>query len=385
MKELFLQGIGKIDCEKILGALWGLNTNLGKLQEQLEKIFSFNVEIKYEKISGKEQKGYVSGERTEMISLERAVEYFSPWKKVSDFGEKAEKMAELLWDAEGVSSREPFLQLAGSETSLVSLAALAGSMEQLGFSTCRVSPLKEGMGIGKEGMIPSETILYILKNSRLSIDFLPEGEENLTPGSAAFLSAFGETAKEIGVKNILDGASGISREEEDRGILRALVLGERWDGEEDDKERNRVQVLETNVDDCSGEQLGYAIECLMKAGALDASCFPIFMKKGRPAYMLQVICKKEKQKDLEDIIFRETTSIGLRRYEESRRILPRSFTEVQLKDGHKVKIKVCSHHGQKFYYPEYDTVKQVCLDTGRPYRNVYDEAAALAGGYGNDI
>ena len=57
-----------------------------------------------------------------------------------------------------------------------------------------------------------------------------------------------------------------------------------------------MQVLETNVDDCSGEQLGYAIECLMKAGALDASCFPIFMKKGRPAYMLQVICKKERQK-----------------------------------------------------------------------------------------
>ena len=385
MKELFLQGIGKIDCEKILGALWGLNIDLEKLQEQIEKIFSFNIQIEYEKNSRQVHKGHISGERTEKISLEQAAEYFSSWKKVSDFGRKAEKMAELLWAAEGVSAREPFLQLAGSETSLVSLAALAGSMEQLGFSTCQVSPLKEGMGAGDEGMIPSETILYILKNSRLSIDILPGGEENLTPGSAAFLSVFGETAKEIGVKNILDGASGISREEEDRGILRALVLGERWDGEEDDKERDRVQVLETNVDDCSGEQLGYAIECLMKAGALDASCFPIFMKKGRPAYMLQVICKKERQKDLEDIIFRETTSIGLRRYEENRRILPRSFTEVQLKDGHKVKIKVCSHHGQKFYYPEYDTVKQVCLDTGRPYRNVYDEAAALAGGYGNDI
>lgn len=385
MKELFLQGIGKIDCEKILGALWGLNIDLEKLQEQIEKIFSFNIQIEYEKNSRQVHKGHISGERTEKISLEQAAEYFFSWKKVSDFGRKAEKMAELLWAAEGVSAREPFLQLAGSETSLVSLAALAGSMEQLGFSTCQVSPLKEGMGAGDEGMIPSETILYILRNSRLSIDILPGGEENLTPGSAVFLSVFGESAKEIGVKSILDDASGISRREEDRGILRALVLGERWDGEEDDKERDRVQVLETNVDDCSGEQLGYAIECLMKAGALDASCFPIFMKKGRPAYMLQVICKKERQKDLEDIIFRETTSIGLRRYEENRRILPRSFTEVQLKDGHKVKIKVCSHHGQKFYYPEYDTVKQVCLDTGRPYRNVYDEAAALAGGYGNDI
>ena len=385
MKELLLQGIGKIDCEKILGALWGLDTDLRKLQERLEKIFSFDIQIEYDRNSRKEHKGHISGKVTEKISLEQVSDYLSSWKEVSDFGKKTEKMAEMLWAAEGISVQEPFLQLAGSETSLVSLAALAATMELLGFSTCRVSPLKEGMGIGKEGMIPSETILYILKESRLSMDFLPGEEENLTPGSVAFLSVFGETAKEIGVKSILDGASGISREEEDQGILRALVLGERWDGEEDDRERDQVQVLETNVDDCSGEQLGYAIECLMKAGALDASCFPIFMKKGRPAYMLQVICKKEKQKDLEDIIFRETTSIGLRRYEENRRILPRSFTEVQLKDGHKVKIKVCSHHGQKFYYPEYDTVKQVCLDTGRPYRNVYDEAAALAGGYGNDI
>ena len=385
MKELFLQGIGKIDCEKILGALWGLDTDLRKLQERLEKIFSFDIQIEYDRNSRKEHKGHISGKVTEKISLEQVSDYLSSWKEVSDFGKKTEKMAEMLWAAEGISVQEPFLQLAGSETSLVSLAALAATMELLGFSTCRVSPLKEGMGIGKEGMIPSETILYILKESRLSMDFLPGEEENLTPGSVAFLSVFGETAKEIGVKSILDRASGISREEEDQGILRALVLGERWDGEEDDRERDQVQVLETNVDDCSGEQLGYAIECLMKAGALDASCFPIFMKKGRPAYMLQVICKKEKQKDLEDIIFRETTSIGLRRYEENRRILPRSFTEVQLKDGHKVKIKVCSHHGQKFYYPEYDTVKQVCLDTGRPYRNVYDEAAALAGGYGNDI
>ena len=378
-------GNRKIDCEKILGALWGLDTDLRKLQERLEKIFSFDIQIEYDRNSRKEHKGHISGKVTEKISLEQVSDYLSSWKEVSDFGKKTEKMAEMLWAAEGISVQEPFLQLAGSETSLVSLAALAATMELLGFSTCRVSPLKEGMGIGKEGMIPSETILYILKESRLSMDFLPGEEENLTPGSVAFLSVFGETAKEIGVKSILDGASGISREEEDQGILRALVLGERWDGEEDDRERDQVQVLETNVDDCSGEQLGYAIECLMKAGALDASCFPIFMKKGRPAYMLQVICKKEKQKDLEDIIFRETTSIGLRRYEENRRILPRSFTEVQLKDGHKVKIKVCSHHGQKFYYPEYDTVKQVCLDTGRPYRNVYDEAAALAGGYGNDI
>ena len=105
------------------------------------------------------------------------------------------------------------------------------------------------------------------------------------------------------------------------------------------------------------------------------------MKKGRPAYMLQVICRENKQEVLEDIIFRETTSIGLRRYEEKRRVLPRTFEEVVLKDGHRVRIKVCFHHGKRFCYPEYETVKQICEETGRAFRDVYDEASAAAGGY----
>ena len=97
--------------------------------------------------------------------------------------------------------------------------------------------------------------------------------------------------------------------------------------------------------------------------------------------MLQGLCQTEQQEKLEDIIFRETTSIGLRRYEENRRILPRTFKEIQLKDGQKVTVKVCEHHGQKFCYPEFETVKRVCEKTGRTYRDVYDEASAVAGGY----
>lgn len=146
------------------------------------------------------------------------------------------------------------------------------------------------------------------------------------------------------------------------------------------EEKYTVCILETNVDDCSGEQLGYAMECLLEAGALDASCFPVYMKKNRPAYMLQVICREEKQEELEAILFRETTSIGLRRYREEREILPRTFAEVCLKTGEKVRIKICEHHGQKFYYPEYETVKAACRESGRAFREVYEEAAALAGG-----
>lgn len=114
---------------------------------------------------------------------------------------------------------------------------------------------------------------------------------------------------------------------------------------------NTVTVLETNVDDCSGEQLGYAMECLLREGALDTSCIPVYMKKNRPAYMLQVICRPKDEEKMETVIFRETTSIGLRKYREERSILPREIITVTLPDGQEVRVKKCSHHGQEFFIP----------------------------------
>ena len=221
----------------------------------------------------------------------------------------------------------------------------------------------------------SVSIFHILQKYHIPIELQPEKGELLSLGIVCFLVVFGEWETE----KTLDCIVQTVIEKDDRDIMVKLLLCA--DKETLEKRKDTVQILETNVDDCSGEQLGYAIECLMKAGALDASCFPIYMKKNRVAYMLQVLCRKEQQEMLEDVIFRETTSIGLRRYEEKRRILPRTFEEIRLKDGHNVTVKVCEHHGQKFCYPEFETVKKVCEETGRAYRDVYDEASAAAGGY----
>lgn len=385
MRELYIQGKGKMDCERILGMLLGLGAEPEKIQENLEIRFSFPVKIEVTKVSGKEYSARIITEAREKIGLDRAEKYFAGQREKKGIDSKVSEMAVMLWQASNMPAGTPFLKLAGEETSLVSLSALAEAMELLEFSQCRVWELEEGLGAGEGGLVPSNEIMRILEKSSLPVNFSCQKEENLTPGSAAFLAVYGKPAGETGRKEIRDWACGVSWEKENSGIIRGVILEEKQDIPADEREKDRVQVLETNVDDCSGEQLGYAIDRLMKAGALDASCFPIFMKKGRPAYMLQVICKKEKQEELEDIIFRETTSIGLRRYEENRRILPRSFEEITLRDGHKVKIKICCHHGEKFFYPEYDTVRQVCEETGRPYRSVYDEAAALAGDYSNDI
>ena len=76
---------------------------------------------------------------------------------------------------------------------------------------------------------------------------------------------------------------------------------------------DKIWKLECNIDDCGGEVLGYTMERLMENGALDACYLPIYMKKNRPAYMLTVLCRPEDRERLEDIIFEETTTIGIRR------------------------------------------------------------------------
>ena len=124
------------------------------------------------------------------------------------------------------------------------------------------------------------------------------------------------------------------------------------------KQTDTIWVLETNIDDCSGEVLGYTLERLLENGARDAFYRPIYMKKNRPAYQLTVLCKQEDVDHLEDIIFSETTSIGIRRRQEIRTILDRSFRKLQTPFG-EMDVKVVEVDGQMRAYPEYDTAKKL--------------------------
>lgn len=119
--------------------------------------------------------------------------------------------------------------------------------------------------------------------------------------------------------------------------------------------------LETNIDDCSGELLGYVMERLLEAGAKDVHYTPVFMKKNRPAYQLNVICKHADVETMEEIIFRETTTIGIRRFDLRRCELPRSMEEIETSLG-KAAVKICAYKGMKKAYPEYESVKKLAQE-----------------------
>ena len=136
------------------------------------------------------------------------------------------------------------------------------------------------------------------------------------------------------------------------------------------KEDDDIIVIETNIDDCNGEILAYTLEQLFKNKALDAFFTPIYMKKNRPAYRLTVVCKEEDLQAMQDIIFKQTTTIGMRYRREQRAVLERQIKEADTPYG-KVRVKEVSHQGNTYLYPEYEDLKRIADEKGIAIKELY--------------
>jgi uncharacterized protein (TIGR00299 family) protein len=151
-------------------------------------------------------------------------------------------------------------------------------------------------------------------------------------------------------------------------VLRVLI-GERASA----VEATSVSILEANIDDSSPQVLGYAMERLLAAGALDVTLTPIYMKKNRAATMLSVITPPELTEQLAAVLFAETSTLGLRILQAERRVLARQMAEVETSFG-KVRIK---YNEQGSFAPEYEDCRQAATAKGVPLRAVIGEANQL--------
>ena len=136
------------------------------------------------------------------------------------------------------------------------------------------------------------------------------------------------------------------------------------------EENQKIVVMETNIDDCSGEILGYTEELLFENGALDVFYTPIFMKKSRPAYRLTVVCKEPDIQKLQNIIFKETTTIGIRYRYEYRTELEREQIAIDTKYG-TLKAKKVVNNGETYIYPEYESMKELAKKNDIPLKELY--------------
>ena len=246
------------------------------------------------------------------------------------------------------------------------IVAAAFCFDNLGITEVVIESLSEGQGTVRcqHGIlpIPVPAVANIAAAHRLMLKPAKVNGELVTPTGAAIAAAV--RTKESLPEQFLIKAVGLGtgkREYGLPGILRAMVI------EEDPKEKDVIYRLETNIDDSTGETLGYVMEQLFEAGARDVFYTPVYMKKNRPAWLLSVICREADIQKLEAVIFRETTTIGIRRTKMERTILAREQKTVSTPFG-EIQMKVCRHGGETYRYPEYESLARLCREQGISYK-----------------
>jgi uncharacterized protein (DUF111 family) len=138
-----------------------------------------------------------------------------------------------------------------------------------------------------------------------------------------------------------------------------------------------LAIIETNIDDQNPEIYDYVSNRLFSSGALDVTLFPIYMKKNRPATMLQVLCKIGDIEKLSEILFSETTTIGIRQYLTHRYSLNRVIQTIETPYGD-ARVKIADlGFGNKKISPEYEDCKALAARSGIPLRKIYDLVKSL--------
>ena len=261
----------------------------------------------------------------------------------------------------------------GAIDSIVDIVSVAILMDYIKPDRVISSVVSDGCGTIKcaHGVlsvpVPATSMIY--KNEHIRFKQIEVPTELVTPTGAAIISTFAESYGLMPEMNLNKIGIGVgSRNIGGPNTLR-VFLGEdvTADGE---TQNGDIIVINSNIDDSSGEDLGYVLEKLMDAGALDVSYAPIFMKKNRPAYRLEVICRAEIREKLSEIIFDETTTIGVRYYLVQREELARIRTLVDTELGQIEAKQVSTTSGHTYTYPEYESMKSIASELGVSMKSV---------------
>ena len=427
MKILYLDLISGIAGDMFIAALIDLGANVKKLERELKKLkldgyhlhisrqqksaiagVKFDVHVAHEDDHGHqhhEHDHHHHGheERRNFAEIKRLISRgkLSPWvkrKSVAVF----RRIAEAEGKIHGLPPDEVHFHEVGAVDSIVDIVGAAIALEMLGKPRVFASPVVEGTGWidcahGKVP-VPAPATLAILGARGIGLTQCEEPHELVTPTGAALLAEFVESFGLM--ENLVAGKIGFglgTRENKTRpNVLRAVLSRTGVAPVSDSKPRlsgnsrletgatpvlldwetDRVAVLETNLDDCSGEILGAFVETALAAGALDTFHTPVQMKKNRPGVLLTVLCVESDADKFSELILRETTAFGVRKTIAERRKLRRKFAELKTPFG-KVTVKIGRLDGKVVQAaPEFEAAKKLAAQAGVPVKNVYEVVGA---------
>ena len=296
----------------------------------------------------------------------------------------AGKMFRIVAEAESLAHHMPLEEVhfheVGAIDSIVDIIAAAVTFDSLGITDVIIPCLTEGTGTVRcqHGVlpVPVPATMNIIEAYDMPLTIMEAKGEYVTPTGAAIAAAICTTHQLPKAFRIVRMGLGAGKRAytERTNILRAYLI----EGNAMEEGKDEIVKLETDIDDSTGEALGYTIDRLMQAGALDVHYSPVYMKKNRPAWELTVICKKSKMEEIENIIFKETTTIGIREFPSvMRSILRRNQKRVETPFGI-AEVKEVVLPGERRFYPEYESVKAIAEKENLPFAEVYHLVKALA-------
>ncbi|MBR4513310.1 MAG: nickel pincer cofactor biosynthesis protein LarC [Lachnospiraceae bacterium] len=301
----------------------------------------------------------------------------------------ARRIFGVLADAEskahGVPLTEVHFHEVGAIDSIVDIIAAAVCMDMLDVEEVYVAKLVDGNGTVRtqHGVlsVPVPAVLNTCEAYHIPLEISSAKGEFVTPTGAAIVAAITtkyERPKTFSIKKTGLGAG--KREYEKPSILRAMLIEEQELEHADyvnaEHKTDVVYKLESNVDDCTGEALGFLMETLFKAGARDVSYIPCFMKKNRPGYQIEVVCLEADIDKMEELLFTHTTTIGVRRQRMERTILVRDVVSFESDYG-AIKAKAVKIGNKTRYYPEYESIAAICRVSGASFQEIYNSVFRL--------
>jgi uncharacterized protein (TIGR00299 family) protein len=429
MKTLYLDIFSGISGDMFIGALIDLGVDARKLERELKKLKLGGYHLHV----ARQQKSGIAGVKFDVHLADAHVHHhghhhhehahdhhheenrtfegikkligrskLSAWVKTKSVA-VFQRIAEAEGKIHGLPPGKVHFHEVGAVDSIVDIVGACIALELLGKPRVLAAPVVEGTGwvdcAHGRFPVPAPATLAILGARGIGVTQCDEPHELITPTGAALLAEFAENF--CPMQNLVAEKIGFglgSRDNQTRpNVLRAVLgKGDKWQVTSGmkrgssvvschlspvtchlshlDWETDRVAVLETNLDDVSGEILGHFVETALVAGALDVFHTPIQMKKNRPGVLLTVLCAETDADRFSEMILRETSAFGVRRTTAERRKLRREFSKVKTPFG-EITLKIGRLNGKAVQAaPEFESCKKLAVRTKIPLKRIYEAA-----------
>ncbi|MDE2997944.1 MAG: nickel pincer cofactor biosynthesis protein LarC [Gemmatimonadota bacterium] len=371
-----------VSGDMILGALVDAGLRIEVLQRELDKLRLEGIRLR----AGKVQRHGLAATKVDVVAAEgqrhrrlKDVLGIIDAANVSDrtkrrAGAIFRRLAEAEAEVHGISVERVHFHEVGAADAIADIAGAVIGLERLGVERVYASPLRFGTGTTRSahGVLPVPVPAVVALCREVPAERTDIPFELVTPTGAAVLTTLarqiGAGAPPFRTRRIGYGA-GARDLDQVPNMLRVEI------GDSDDRlQTDALNLIETNIDDMTPEIYGYLIDRLLGEGARDAYLTPVIMKKGRPGVVLSVLADPDRTQSATDLIFRETTTLGVRIRRVERQTVSRRTEVVETAFG-PVTVKVASYGGRTRSAPEFEDCVRIAKEQGVPILDVYRAAS----------